>query len=622
MIPSTTLFRAPGRRLPAMFLILACGLPVPGAVSGEALQSAGAPVADSARLRKEAEGAQREFERLHRRHLPLTREDWRGGGCDERVGVMCLRFEGGLDWEPYPEDSSVVADRARLLDRLAVLGDDIPGDRWILGQRVRYLGDARRWEEAEELARRCSVDSPWWCHALRGYVLHRAGRGRESLAAFQEALGAMDPGQAARWWDPKVLLDYSEGQWLEEAPGLNRQETRSRFWRLADPLFLVPGNSRLTEHLSRRFASSWIYDDSAVTIDLSWGRALDEVLVRYGFPAGWEKTLPELGDPRGSVVEHHHPDSRHLLPPLTALEDPSALPEGVWVPEDERPRSASAPVLAPLMVEARAQVGVLRRDGSLLVVASYAPPRDTLLVKKRPGEAGEMDGDGKEEAGVRPLWAPPLPTEEPDTLAGLFLLPMGEGDGEKEPLAETRRGGEGLLFLRAPPGRYLMSLENWSPRGRWGARIRHGIRAEALPPDVPTLSDLLLLEPGDSLPSGPDAGLPRMRPSTTVRSGEEVTVAWEVYGLRGRREPLTFRLSLVGDGASFLRRALNRVGLFRRDPPLVLSWTEAGPDTLGPLFRAVDVTLPEVEAGGYVLRLEMEMARRSKVVSDQRITVR
>ena len=53
----------------------------------------------------------------------------------------------------------------------------------------------------------------------------------------------------------------------------------------------------------------------------------------------WERTWPGMQETAGgSVVEHHHPESRGLLPPLEALEDPGGLPRGVWFPEDDRPR--------------------------------------------------------------------------------------------------------------------------------------------------------------------------------------------------------------------------------------------------------------------------------------------
>ena len=100
-----------------------------------------------------------------------------------------------------------------------------------------------------------------------------------------------------------------------------------------------------------------------------------------------------------------------------------------------------------------------------------------------------------------------------------------------------------------------------------------------------------------------------------------ITLGWEVYGLSRRRDPLSFHLSLVGEEGSLIRRALDRIGLFRNDPALTLSWTEEGPSEFGPYFRSLDVDLPDLDEGRYLLRLELRMPFRSPVVSSRRITV-
>jgi hypothetical protein len=570
---------------------------------------------DSIRLLRMAREAQQRFENLHRSRLVRAREI-EGGRCDERVGRICLRWAGGMRWVSPPEDSLVAEARLELLRTLQGIAREIPGDHWVLSQRVRYLGDVGRWDEALTVASGCTGGEPWWCEALRGYVLHRSGQAHESIEAFQSALELMEDGEAAKWWDPSILLEYPAARWVRNPDGISAATALERFWRLADPLFLTPGNERLSEHFSRRFAAS-LYSDAAITLGLPWGESLEELLVRYGFTAGWERTWPEMGQSAGgSVVEHHHPESRGLLPPLEALEDPAGLPAGVWMADDDRPRSASAPVLAPLVVEGQGQTAVLRRTADLLVVAAYAPPRDTLLQQRRdPWE--DEEGNGAPELPRTP-WEITGAQASRDTLAGLFLM---ADTGAWAPLSTFSAGGEGVLQLRAPTGGYLLSLELWSPAGRWASRLRHGIRAEAVPPDVPTLSDLLLLRLGDPLPQNLAQALPRLKPRTDLMAGEPVTVGWEVYGLGLRREPLTFRLSLLEEEGSLVRRALKRIGLFNRAPAVTLSWDEPGSERVGPLFRAVDLMLPPLEPGRYVLTLEMDILNRGKVFSHRRITV-
>lgn len=521
-----------------------------------------------------------------------------------------------MGWTPAPEDREVIRARRVLLDRLAEAAEMIPGDLWILGQRIRYLGDVGRWEEARQIAEPCIGGEPWWCPALRGYVLHRSGRVQEAAEAFAVALGGMEEEEAAEWRDPSILVEYPSSRWIRDPEGISPAEALNRFWTLADPLLLTPGNERLTEHFSRRFAAS-LYAEATITLGVPWGSSLEELLLRYGFTAGWERGWPGMNEVSGgAVVEHHHPEIRGLLPPLEALEDPAGLPRWVWTPQDDRPRSASAPVLAPLVVDGEAQTAVLRRGEDLLVVAAFAVPTDTLLRRRRP--PGGVLPQNRASA-LRPAsWEPSGNEPSPDTISGLFLL---ADTGDRAPLRTLSYEPEGILQLRAPPGGYLLSMELWNPLGRWASRVRHGIRVEPVPPDVPTLSDLLLLHRGSDLPKNLSQALPRMRTDADLLGREPLTVGWEVYGLGRRREPLTFRLSLRAEEGSFIRRALKRFGLFDRTPALVLSWNEGGTDENGPLFRAVDVDLPTLESGSYLLTLEMSIPNRSKVLAHQRIRV-
>jgi hypothetical protein len=444
----------------------------------------------------------------------------------------------------------------------------------------------------------------------------------EALHAFSRALAAMNPERAWDWTDPYPLLEYPASKWLRSPGDLSPAGAVNRFWRLADPLFLTPGNERLSEHYARRFAPE-IYMDSALTMGLPWSKAFEQLLMRYGFIAGWEQVSGGVGEGGlRKVVEHHHPEARGHLPPFEALEDPGGLPEGVWIPRDVRPRTASAPVRAPLVAEGLAQTAVLRRDGDLLILASYGIPIDTVFQRRliRPDtvETGGSPSEHDWTSHRRPLWEPSLDGFPPDTLSGLFLV---ADTGNWAPFAELGSGGEGILQLKAPPGQYLLSLEQWCPADLWGARVRHGIGGAYIPPDVPHLSDLLLLETGPDIPTSLSEGASRLRSSTELESESRVTVAWEVYGLGRRQEPLTFGLSLVEEGGSLIRRALKRIGLFKKEPVLTLSWVEEGSARMGPRFQAIDVELPPLDPGRYILRLEMEIPYRSKVMSNRRITV-
>ena len=203
-------------------------------------------------------------------------------------------------------------------------------------------------------------------------------------------------------------------------------------------------------------------------------------------------------------------------------------------------------------------------------------------------------------------------------LAGLFLVPEA-GDGP--PLVASGWGGKGFLQLMAPFGGYLLSLELWNPSEGWGARVRHGVEMREIPVDVPSLSDLLLLRGGGELPDSLPEALPRMRPEARFEGREPLTVAWEVYGLGTRRDPLAFRITLEEEDPGLLRRALIRTRLIQRSPLMSLSWEEGSPGHPGHLFRAVDLELPELRSGDYVLRLELDVPFRTRVSSERRLTV-
>ena len=254
-------------------------------------------VPDSSDVVSRAREAQSRFERFRRRTLPSTWGSW-GSYCDERVGRMCMRYDEG-DWQMEPEPAAITQAREDLLGELFLAAMMIPGDPWILGQRVRYLSEAERWEEAERLARGCSLSDPGWCDALLGLSLHGARRYVEAEVAFERALEAMDPGEAGRWRDPSVLLqDHGDVLRNPEVPE-QADALVARAWLLSDPLLLQDGNDRLTEHYSR-YTVARLRADTRTTYGMPWGQDLEELLVRYGWEVGWERTRPGPGESRSS----------------------------------------------------------------------------------------------------------------------------------------------------------------------------------------------------------------------------------------------------------------------------------------------------------------------------------
>ena len=60
----------------------------------------------------------------------------------------------------------IVRARAQLLRDLERASDALPGDDWIIGQRIRYLVEGHD-TSAVSVARACRA-TKWWCDALLG----------------------------------------------------------------------------------------------------------------------------------------------------------------------------------------------------------------------------------------------------------------------------------------------------------------------------------------------------------------------------------------------------------------------------------------------------------------------
>ncbi len=568
---------------------------------------------DSSELNKQARSAQASFERLRRRGMRFTRR-YVGGSCDERIGRICVTHGGDDDWTPVPDPPVLMRAREVLLERLDEVARRIPGDGWVLGQRVYYLAEENHWEEAAEVASRCAWDGDWWCRALLGFCFHGMGKYGAALEAFESALVSMPEEQADRWRDPSLVLDSSAEDYVDHQPDSLRARTWSQFWLLADPLYVVDGNDRLTEHYSR-WVMSEIKRKAHNPWGMSWGGDLEELTVRYGWERSWERIRPDAGSLQnaGGTVGHQAKDAREVVPPGFVLKEPAAVEPGRWIPEKDKPRSSHAPVYAPDLLEGRGQLAVFSRGETFVLVGATALP----------DEPSDKPDDLSVEPGPRPgldaviPWVVPERSGAPPQL-GLFLI---AGDGM---VAEARVMGrwQGSMSLRAPAGDYLLSLEAWSAEFGRAGRIRHGLSVDTIPPDLATLSDLVLLEPRDHLPADLAHAVPLVRPTTELIAGERVAVGWEVFGLGWEAEEVGYELSLYREGRGFFRRLGRLVGLGGGAQPLRIQWSEPGPYEPGPQFRALNLDLPDVDEGDYVLRLELSLRGREPVAVTRAVRVR
>lgn len=545
---------------------------------------------DSSDALGRARRAQAWFENRRLQLLPITLGG--GGPCDEVTGRFCTWFGDGNEI-PKPEPPAVSFLRDALIARLDSAQELFPGDGWLLGQRVWYRVEAGRWGEALAATARCRAER-WWCAALRGLALHGLGRYREAEDAFAEALAGMDPERARRWRDLRWLLTSGARRSLERSEEQEGEKAVERLWLLADPLLLVPGNDRLTEHYARWTVAA-IRENARNPFHVRWSRDLEELTVRMGWEIAWERIVNMPG--ADSPVGQHHPEGRDFMPGADALADPASATPADLTAGRARPRTLYAPMLAPVVLPMDAQVAAFPRGERVVVVATHFLPADT--------------GRDVSKDALRPWMAPGDQAGEPRR-AGLFLLPVYGG----EPLGTESVGvEEGALVLNAPAGAYVAVVESWAPPLRRAGRLRMGLRRDTVAPDLPTLSDLLLMRGGSGEPATLEDAVLRALPRAEVPQGAPLAVAWELNGLGWRPEVVTYEISAELVGAGVLRRLGRALGLSRSERPLVLAWSEPGPERPGVVLRSVELDLGSAPAGDYAITLHVRLPGRTVLTS-------
>lgn len=553
----------------------------------------------------EAKAAQARFELRRVRHFPRVR-DGSHGPCDETVGRFCTWYDEG-EWTPEPEPPEVASMRTGLLSTLDSLQAHAPGDGWVLGQRVWYRYEAGDLAGALGAANSCGPpQEDWWCSALLGFALHVNGRYEEAERAFEHALYRMDLERAWSWRVPVRVVDPELRDVLEplrEAPPDSVERVLERMWRLADPLLLVPGNDRKTEHFARWTVAA-IREGARNPYRLSWGSDLEELLVRHGWELGWERDPdPRFLGPDG-VVGHKHPEGRDYMPPGVVLTRANVTTPDDLVAGHVRPSSLYAPPYAPVVLPFEGQVARFPRGRSVIVVATHDLPEDTTRHATHDHP--------------RP-WMEPREQQDMPDRAGLFLVDLDRG----EVRARTVEGGtRGVLMVEGGSGTHMLSVEFWRPRARLAGRHRAIVEHRATPADIPVLSDLLLLEAGEDRPEGLEAAVPRALPALAVEEGMPFALAWEVTGLGFRPETLAYELSVERVGRSLLERVGSFLGLGGGPRSQVLSWEEEGPYEPGPAFQHLEVELPDLEPGTYRVRLVLRTATRDPVETSLEIDIR
>ena len=590
--------------VPALLLVVASSGGWLDAVEGQVVTGGSdttTVVVEPGSIVERARAAQAQFERRRLRLFPLSLGGT-GGTCDEHVGRFCTWYGEG-EWYPVPEDEKIVEMRRELIALLDSLQSDAPSSEWILGQRVWYRSEGGAWEAARRAAEACGAMDSWWCLALEGFALHGLGRFEEAERTFARALEQMDPDRAQAWAFPRWAVDSDTRRLFDDADDdAARRHLREQMWSLADPLYLVPGNDRLTAHFARRTAAA-LRDGARNPFRIRWGRDLDELTIRHGWEVGWERSPARDFSTLDNAIGHKHPEGREYMPPGKALQNPARANVEDLRPDRRRPRSLYSPEYAPVLLPMESQFAVFPRGRNMVLVSTHFLPDDTTY---HSGHAHAL-----------PWLEPGSQRGQPDEI-GLFALPLTGTD----PIGTRARGvREGALRLEVPTEAYVVSLESWNPDGRRAGRQRFGLEPRAAPEDVATLSDVLILRPTEYAPATLEAALEYALPRAQILPGQTFAIGWEVVGLGFRPEALYFELSVHRTDRGVLRRVGEFLRLSNPPQPLALSWEEAGPGEPAHVFRYLDLDLPVLAEGEYELNLVLKTANRSDAVTRKRFRV-
>jgi len=627
----------PGAALAWVLALVVAGTPELGAQDSPA---------DSVDLHEEAKALQRGFESYReQRMIPRLPDLTNAGGCDDLVGRLCIRYgrNGDRELEPLPEPVEFGMARVQLLRDFDRIADEIPGDRWLQGQRVLYLGEVGRWEDAEEVARECGGDSHWWCTALLGYVAHARGEWIRAEETFERALAEMPEEEREDWFEGRYLLRPATFDVYDDAE--DRAAMWERLWVLSDPLYLVEGNDRKTENYFREVYVR-MKRDALNAFGMEWGEDLEEIRLRWGMPWLWTRwrmprTQMSLQDNR-TMGNSYADENRFFLPSAEALESPSDVPPNSWDIDPNKPWGLYTVPYAPEFEQLETQIARFRRGDSLLVVGGFAeedPLRRSRAVGPRRlavpppiiqvREDPTVDRTDRQQAANNPFAraeeeAEPffdLGEEESGEEEGVVTSALVLLDEESYERFEVRgEGPQGVFRLQVPNGRYIQSVEAWDSVGGRAWRDRHGVWQDDLAFGLAAMSDIVVLRDAPELPESLDEALPQTMPVARIAPGEAFQIGWEIYGLEiSEAVQVTIGVNEAEEG--LVRRLGQFLRLVEPSDPVDLSFTDRGPDTLGTVFRAVRLNLPDLEPGAYTITVEIELPGREPMSTTRTLEV-
>ena len=566
---------------------------------------------DSQQILSAAKSVQRRFERTRRRHLPWTYPG--GGPCDMRIGRFCLTdidWSDEDDWFDPEEDPIIGGARTALIVHLDSAARAIPGDAWVVGQRVRYLVEDGNIDGALGALAECKAVQ-WWCGALTGYTYHANREFALAERAFVDALMLMDEESRCEWSDLSRILDGALRNRYRDLDCAERAPLQRRILWLADPFHSIEGNELATEHFSRQVYSALLKDAESPEGG-RWGGDVHRIVMRYGWTYGWERVrTTSPSQLRPSIKGHLAHGAKYFLPNANIVDHPTSAEPSEWDLEPYLPRAGHAPAYALIAFHTLAhQIAAFRRGDSLILATTFELIDDSIPADAEIQAALVFTADE--------FTAPRIVRKVFHSNSGAMAITVPNTAqlmsyellaAEQQRAARARFGIEpSRLLTLAPP------LASDTARGRWPD-------FDAL--SQPALSGVLITTVRDSLPESLDAAIAAARPNTRMRPGERFGLYWELYGAGAAVHRVTTSLTLTKQGKSLFKRIVGVFGLGSDKPPVSLEWIDALSPNSNTYPRAVAVDLPvNLPDGSYELRLRVVLEDGRSMEVEKGIDVR
>jgi hypothetical protein len=380
----------------------------------------------------------------------------------------------------------------------------------------------------------------------------------------------MPPDRKCHWLNLAPLLDDDIRKPYRKLSCAEREAADARIWWVSDPLFMVPGNERRTEHFSRVLQTE-LQENSANTYGMSWSGDIAELILRFGWAEKWtQEPSPALysgGPPR--ITGHEREPGFHFFLTQPPPQQTEQILDSLFELHQDPPREQYAPPYAKRFVRLDAQVARFRRGDSTLVVAAYDVSRDTVF-------------------GRKPLIA---------------ALAASADDSASRLISRPSAPAQNVITMMSPFKTQLIGVELLTADSSGAARWRSGFGEIPLDSTRISVSDILFVDGAPSLPSDLAEAIPLAHGGTWFRRDRKIGLFWELYG-RAPADSLPISLTLTPMDDGFFRRAFRVLRIAPRQTPLNIRWQDNG--AAGVLSaRAVMLDLSLVPAGKYSVKLEV-----------------